>query len=99
MFCHLDISVSCSVVLLFIKVYGNNVSVNFYISTYILNIHLLIYYIAYKDILSTSLMFMGENSFLSSKKSPSEFLFSVSSKIYRINYSGGMKINTFQVAI
>lgn len=89
--------------------YGNNVSVNFYISTYILNIHPLIYYIAYKDILSTSLMFMGENSFLSSKKSPSEFLFSVSSKIYRINYSGTiiqvhklfryMKINTFQVAI
>lgn len=67
-FCHLDISVSWFVILLFIEVYSNNVRMNFSISTYILNIHLLFYYIAHKDILSTGLMFMGEKSFLSSKK-------------------------------
>lgn len=63
MFCHLDIPVSCSVVLLFIEVDGNVVSVNF-VSAYILNIHLLIYYIAYKDIQSIILMFMEEYNFL-----------------------------------
>lgn len=66
-FCHLDISVSWFVILLFIEVYGNNVSVNFSLSTYILNIHLLFYYIAHKDILSTSLMFMGGEAFLALK--------------------------------
>lgn len=35
MFCHLDISVSCSVVLLFIEVDGNVVSVNFCFCLYI----------------------------------------------------------------
>ena len=50
------------------------------------------YYIAHKDILSTSLMFMGDNSFLSSKILPLEFLFSISSKICHINYASNMKI-------
>lgn len=69
-FCHLDILVSRFVILLFIEVYGNNVSVNFSISTYISNSHLLFYYIAHKDILSSSLMFMEGKNFLSSKKLP-----------------------------
>lgn len=91
--CQLDVWVPCFVVLLFNEVYGNIISVNFSISTYILNIHLLFYYIAHKNILSTSLMFMGKN-FLSSKIPPFEFLISVSSKIDHIHYSGDMKIKS-----
>ena len=44
-------------------------------------------------------MFMKENNFLSSKKLPSHFFFSMSSNVNYTNYSGDMKINTVQVAI
>lgn len=90
-FCHLDVSPSRFVVLLFIKVQGNNVSVNFSISTYILNIHLLFITLLIRTFWVLAWCLWRKTAFLALKNHLLSSSF-ISSKIYHINYSGYMKI-------